>query len=92
MQEIGKLVRDILGEAGMNDASKLADIKGIWPSLSVGAWYAEPYRLEDGILFVKVKSHAWAQELRYKAGEIVDEIGRRKGIEITGINIKVNLK
>lgn len=92
MQEIGKLVRDILSEAGMDDASKLAVIKEIWPSLSADAWYAEPYRLENGSLFVRVKSHAWAQELRYRVSEIAEEISRRKGIEITGINIKVNFK
>jgi len=92
LQEIGKLVRDIMKDAGMEEAGKLAEIREVWPSLSANARHAEPYRLENGELFVKVDSHAWAQELRYSVAELAEEIKRRKGIEIRSVKIKVNFK
>ena len=92
MREIRELVRDILRGAGMDAAEELAAIKKAWPALSACPSYAEPYRLEGGRLYVRVESHAWAQELSYASDAVREEITRKTGVEIEEIIIKVNVK
>lgn len=92
MREIGELVRDILRGAGMGAAEELAAIKRAWATLSACPSYAEPYRLEEGRLYVRVGSHVWAQEFAYASEAVREEITRKTGVEIKEIIIKVNVK
>lgn len=92
MREIGELVADILKEAGMEAAEELTAIKKAWRASPICPAYADPYRLEGGKLFVRVGSHAWAQEIRFAADAIRDEIRGKTGVEIGEIRIKVNVR
>lgn len=91
---IREALRELLSQSGMDELGELLRIKECWPGL-VGekiAGETKPYRLEGGRLYIGVRSHAWAQELHYRIGDIKRSVKEETGMEIREVIIrKINL-
>jgi predicted nucleic acid-binding Zn ribbon protein len=75
-EKIGPIVWDVLRRRGYETAVKEQLVLQIWPEL-VGERVAEQTiaeSLENGMLFVRVKSSAWQNELVFLKTEILKKI------------------
>jgi len=90
---VSELIGGYLRRAGIEDRVLQAGVLAEWPELVgdriAGAAVAETVR-DDGILVVKVRSAAWAQELQLMTPQIIARVnaGRRHG-RINGIHWRV---
>lgn len=94
MEEIGKLVEEVLKQEGMGEVNSLVAIKREWPNIAAGGRTGAviPYKLEGGRLYLGVESHPWAQEIHFERDRIIKEIESHLGIRIKDLVIrKVNL-
>ena len=90
MKWIGDLMGDMLREEGAEGLKTVVQLREVWADI-VGEKMASkttPYRLEGGVLYIRVKSHVWAQELHYEMEGIKRGIENTIGIEIERIITK----
>jgi hypothetical protein len=82
MERIGNEVERELARSGSRDAIPLAALTTAWPAV-VGdaiARHAWPLRIaRDGTLHVATSSSAWANELSFLGGEIVERLRAELG-------------
>lgn len=74
---VGDVLASVLARAGLTERVAQAGVIPAWPQL-VGAQIAavtEPVRLQaDGTLVVRVRSHAWMQELSLLEPELLRQV------------------
>lgn len=79
---VGEVLAAVLARAGLTERVAQAGVIPAWPSL-VGAQIAEvtdPVRLQgDGTLVVRVRSHAWMQELSLMERELLQALNGDPG-------------
>jgi predicted nucleic acid-binding Zn ribbon protein len=91
MKRIRDLVGDVLREEGAEELETVVWLREAWEDI-VGekkAVKTAPYKLEGDRLYIKVESHAWAQEIHYDVEKIKRRIKEIFGIEIEGIITKI---
>lgn len=83
-QQVGEALAGYLAHAGLAERVAQADVVLRWPEL-VGAQVAQAAQAEsvtpDGMLYVRVRSSAWRQELSLMTPQIMAKLnaGRKKG-------------
>ncbi len=80
-RRIGSLVDEILAESGYLTVCKEYDVVRRWPAIAQGR-FAETSsceRVENGILYVKVRSASWRQEAVYRKRELLERIRKEFG-------------
>ncbi len=81
---LGGSLSSLLKSLGIERKVKEHEALARWPEV-VGAKVAdicEPERVKDGILFVKVKSSSWRNELFLLKAEILERLNRTIGAQI----------
>ncbi|MFP4162745.1 MAG: DUF721 domain-containing protein [Chitinispirillaceae bacterium] len=76
--KVGAVLQSILQERGYSTICKEYEVVAKWKEIvgeRVGA-VTECSRTENGILYVKVKSAPWRQELAYLKGDLIKSIHR----------------
>ena len=78
-QKIGSLVESLLAECGYLSACKEQEILVRWAEIAGSAVAAvtECTRAEDGVLYVRVLTSPWRQELTYLKPQLLDKIKRQ---------------
>lgn len=74
--ELSSLIEDIYEALGLLEEFNLGCIKNKWPQI-VGeglSIHSEPYSLKDGELLIKVRSHLWAEEMRFYSDLILQRL------------------
>ncbi|MBD3345587.1 MAG: DUF721 domain-containing protein [Chitinivibrionales bacterium] len=80
-ESITQILNSFLSEQGYLTACREYDVVRMWPEI-VGEKIAENTqctRAEDGVLYVRVPSAAWRQEISYLKKEILDKIEEKSG-------------
>jgi predicted nucleic acid-binding Zn ribbon protein len=75
-EKIGNIIQSFLSEKGYLASCKENEVINVWSEI-VGESIAEVstcIKVENGTLFVEVKSSAWRQELSYLKKEILKKI------------------
>lgn len=78
-RRIQELLEGALSRLGIADSIRERRVLSRWTEI-VGPHVARasrPLRFEKGILWVGVKSHAWAQELQWQAQTILDRLNEK---------------
>ncbi len=86
---------EFLDSEGLHELGELLRIKEAWGRIvgEKNARASKPYRLEEGRLFVGVKSHAQVQNMLFQSEEIMRAIKRETGMDISGVTVrKINLR
>ena len=87
MKRIGDLMGDMLREEGAEGLKDVMRLREVWADI-VGEKMASkttPYRYEGGVLYIRVRSHVWAQEIHFEMERIKRGIESRTGIIIERI-------
>ena len=82
-EKLGSILGDILSERGYNTMCKEYEVISKWVEI-VGERISEVTecsRIEDGVLYVKVSSAPWRQEMVYLKQEILKQIKSRTGCD-----------
>ena len=82
--KIDEILADILENLPRTKEPGEEGIVAVWPDI-VGAEIAQrarPGLLRDGILFVKVTSSAWVQELEFMKDEFVERLNEMMGEDL----------
>jgi predicted nucleic acid-binding Zn ribbon protein len=77
-EQIGSILETVLGERGYLTPCREWDVVRRWPGL-VGpklASVTECDRVENGVLYVRVASAAWRQEISYLKQRLLDTIAQ----------------
>ncbi len=77
-QELGPLLKAMLESLGLNKKIRQYSVIDEWPAL-VGdriAGVTEPYRVDGGVLYVRVRTAEWRNELSMRKPEILKKINR----------------
>lgn len=80
-QPLGRLIGQVSKRRGWDDKVSTGRLFAEWGRI-VGedvATHAEPDRLEDGILYVRASSTAWATQLRLMSADILRKIAAAMG-------------
>ncbi|MCS7300349.1 MAG: DUF721 domain-containing protein [Fimbriimonadales bacterium] len=81
LQSAGNALRSLLQKLGIDRQFRTYDALAHWSDL-VGkqiAAVARPLRVDGETLWIAVKSHAWAQELNFQKGTILQRLNERVG-------------
>lgn len=83
---LGSVLQDVLARLKLPDDALLEVIRLHWHEAAgaLVAEHAQPERVDHGVLYVRVKSHLWLQELRRGLGRQVQE----KLAAASGINVR----
>ena len=76
---VGDLLPAVLKSIGLDRKLKQQEIISIWPEV-VGAEIAartQAYKVDKGVLFVRVDHSAWIQELHFMEKEILKKLKNR---------------
>ncbi len=80
-EKIGGIVESFLSDSGYLTACKEHEVVAKWPEL-VGpaiAKITECSRVEDGVLYVRVKSAPWRHEISYLKSTILSKVFETTG-------------
>ncbi|MCF8603743.1 DUF721 family protein [Gordonia sp. HY442] len=80
-QPLGKLTGRLAKDHGWEPKISEGALFALWPSI-VGediAAHAEPEKLNEGVLYIRAESTAWATQLRYMQGQILGKIAKAVG-------------
>lgn len=80
-QPLGSLMRNVSLRKGWSEKVSTGRLFAEWPSI-VGpeiAAHATPEKLEEGILYIRAESTAWATQLRLYAGDILRKTSATMG-------------
>jgi len=83
-QHLGAILDEMIRRFGWEKRVKEWQALSLWPEV-VGAKVAkvtEPLRVRDGILFVKVSSGTWRNELHFYKKRIVAKLNDQIGTEL----------
>lgn len=93
MKEIKGVMGELFSEEGLEELRLLLEIRERWNDI-VGeklASYTTPYKLDNGSLYIEVRSHAIAQEMHYIEKNILRKL-QSMGIEKISIRVRnINL-
>jgi len=81
-QRLGVLLTKLLDELGLHRKIQQYDIVSSWPAI-VGekiAQVTEAYKIERGVLFVRVRTSEWRNELVMRKPEILQKINIQQTI------------
>lgn len=81
-QQLGTLLAKLLDEFGLRRKLKEYDVVTAWPDI-VGekiAKVTEAYKIDRGVLFVRVRTSEWRNELVMRKPEILQKINVRETI------------
>ncbi len=79
MQHLGKSIKDLLNQTGLDKGIAQQNAIEIWPEI-VGSKISkktEPTEIEHGIMVVKTETPAWRQELQFQKKEIINAINKK---------------
>lgn len=82
----GSILADLLQNAEFRDRMREHEVWNVWGDV-VGALLAskaEPLRIDDGRLFVRVSNSTWMQELQY----LKDDVRRRLNQRLGGLIVR----
>jgi hypothetical protein len=84
VEQLGQVLEKSLKR--IDPSGRLAEY-GVWPIWNevVGdiiARNAQPEKIRNGTLFVKVSSHVWMQQLQYMKDTITDKVNEKLGREV----------
>lgn len=88
MREMKEALKEMCIREGIAQINELLAIKEAWEKFNTVKG-AVPTGFQGRRLVVRVSSHPWAQELRYRTEDVKREIKKLTGIEIEGVIIKV---
>jgi hypothetical protein len=83
-QSVGSILEKTLKRMSLDRKLKEHEVWNIWDSV-VGEYvsrYAQPDRMRNKILFVRVSSSPWMQQLSYMSTGIVEALNERLGTSI----------
>jgi predicted nucleic acid-binding Zn ribbon protein len=81
-QQLGALLTKFLDELGLSRKLRQYDVVSSWPEI-VGeriARVTEAYKIDRGVLFVRVRTSEWRNELLMRKPEILQKINARETI------------
>ena len=81
-QVLGPILRALVDKLGLDKKIRQYSILEEWPAI-VGpriAEVAEPYRVDGGILYVRVRTAEWRNELTMRKPEILKKINAKENI------------
>ncbi len=79
MKKLGNILQQYFNNTNIQTILKRCEAIQIWPDV-VGekiALVTEPLRVKDGIIFVKVKSDVWRNELVYYKSDLIKRINEK---------------
>jgi hypothetical protein len=78
---LGDLLAPLLARLGLEGRVKQQLVAALWPELvgRIAAGHSWPETVRDGVLLVGADTHAWAQELDLRRGELMQRIEARVG-------------
>lgn len=81
---IGSAIYQFIRDQGFEKRLKQADVFRLWKETAgdVIADKAKPERMDNGVLFVRVKDAAWRNELVYLSEDLKKKINQEVGMEI----------
>jgi len=85
-QPLGALLKKMLDELGLSSRLRQYDVVSSWPEI-VGdqiARVTEAYKVDRGILFIRVRTSEWRNELLMRKPEILQKINAQ-GTIVTDI-------
>jgi predicted nucleic acid-binding Zn ribbon protein len=94
-QHISEVINSYLRNRNWTQRLSGYDVFELWeefipPKIAINA---KPIKIQDHNLFVRVKNHIWANEVRIRNGEIINSINKNIGNElIRGIVIRIDTK
>lgn len=94
-QHIGEVINSYLRNRNWTQRLNGYDVFELWEEFIPKkiALNAKPIKIQDHNLFVRVKNHIWANEVRIRNGEIINAINKNIGNElIRGIVIRIDTK
>ncbi len=92
---IGEAARHLLRARGMQSTLALAEVMRVWDSVvgEVVGKHAKPRALHGSTLDVEVDEPAWATEIRFQSGAILEGLAERiAAFPATHINVQVGRK
>jgi|LDZT01.1.fsa_nt_gi predicted nucleic acid-binding Zn ribbon protein len=94
-QHIGEVINSYLRNRNWTQRLNGYDVFELWEEFIPKkiALNAKPIKIQDHNLFIRVKNHIWANEVRIRNGEIINAINKNIGNElIRGIVIRIDTK
>jgi len=80
-KHVGEIIQAFLRERNWIQRIKGYDIFQTWDEFIPKkiAKNAKPIKIQDDTLFIRVKNHVWANELRIRRGEIINLVNKNIG-------------
>lgn len=80
-EKIGAIIESVLSERGYLTICKELGVLRLWPSIVGEALrdIAECTRVDQGVLFVRVASAPWRQEIVFMKQQLLEKIRRETG-------------
>jgi predicted nucleic acid-binding Zn ribbon protein len=94
-EHIGEVINSYLRSRNWTQRINGYDIFESWEEFIPKkiALNTKPIKIQDHTLFVKVKNHIWANELRIRNGEIINAVNKNIGNNlINGLVIRIDTK
>lgn len=94
-QHIGEVINSYLRNRNWTQRLNGYDVFELWEEFIPKkiALNAKPIKIQDHNLFIRVKNHIWANEVRIRNGEIINAINKNIGNKlIRGIVIRIDTK
>lgn len=75
-KQLNSTIEAIYKDLGLSDEFVLGCIKNKWPEIvgEVLSFHSKPYTFKNGELLIKVRSHLWAEELRFQGDLILQKL------------------
>ena len=84
MEHIGKIIKPIIEDMGIDKPIKRYQALSLWSKIvgeKINA-VSEPIRIEDGKLFIRVKSDTWRNEIFFLKKKILHKLNKEIGKDI----------
>ena len=84
MEHIGKIINPIIEDMGIDKPIKRYQALSLWSKIvgeKINA-VSEPIRIEDGKLFIRVKSDTWRNEIFFLKKKILHKLNKEIGKDI----------